>query len=265
MKSSSNNIKELFNLEGKIALVTGGAGYLGEAISFALSESGAEVIVASREEAKCARLARQLPSKAMSMRIDITDDESVKKCAMEVKSKFGKLDILVNNAANVKGGQLLTMSSDDFNATLNGALTGVFRATKVFTPLMSNSKSGTSIINIASMYGMVSPDERNYRLNLKAENPPDYGAAKSGVIQLTRYFACKLAKMNIRVNSISPGPFPNPEKNPKVFIRTLAQKTPLMRVGEPWEIKGAVVFLSSRGSSYITGHNLVVDGGWTTW
>lgn len=255
----------LFDLTGRIALVTGGAGYLGIEMSRGLAGAGATVIIASRDEAKCRNVAMNLPIVGVGMNLDITDDNSVRQCMERIQSQYGKLDILVNNAAEVRGGQMLGMSSEDFNSTINGTLTNVFRMIQVAVPMMKNLEPGASIINIASMYGMVSPDERSYKVKPEAENPPDYGAAKAGVIQLTKYAACKLASLNIRVNAISPGPFPNPQKNSQEFIDVLSKKTPLKRVGEPQEIKGAVVFLASPSSSYITGHNLVIDGGWTIW
>lgn len=261
----NNTINELFNLKGKVALVTGGAGYLGKEISQGLAEAGALVIVASRNATRDQVVGHKSQRRTVAMELDITDDDSVAKCMKKIKLQYGKLDILVNNAAEVTGGNLLKMNSADFNTTINGTLTSVFRMIQAATPLMRDLSAGSAIINIASMYGVVAPDERNYRLHPEAENPPDYGAAKAGVIQLTKYCACKLSSFNIRVNAISPGPFPNPHKNQKKFIDVLAAKTPLRRVGKPWEIKGAVVFLASSSSSYVTGHNLVVDGGWTAW
>lgn len=259
------NITDLFNLTGRVALVTGGAGYLGREISHGLAEAGALVIVASRDEAQCKRVAGELRKRGVAMKLDITDDGSVVECMKKIKLQYGKLDVLINNAAEVKGGKFFEISSENFNATINGTLTSVFRMIRGAVPLMQNLNPGSSVINIASMYGIVSPDERNYKMNPEAENPPDYGAAKAGVIQLTKYCACKLASLNIRVNAISPGPFPNPQKNPKKFIDVLSAKTSLGRVGKAWEIKGAAVFLASSASSYITGHNLVIDGGWTAW
>jgi NAD(P)-dependent dehydrogenase (short-subunit alcohol dehydrogenase family) len=258
-------INNLFNLSGKVALVTGGAGYLGKEISRGLAEAGALVVVASRNKDHCMRFAAELGKSGVAMRIDITDDDSVAECMEKIKLQYGRLDILINNAAEIKGKPFFELSPEDFNGTINGTLTSVFRVIRRAVPLMQNLNLGSSIINIASMYGMVSPDQRNYENNPKAENPPDYGAAKAGVIQITKYCACKLADLNIRVNAISPGPFPNLEKNQGEFVNLLAAKTPLKRIGKPWEIKGAVVFLASSASSYITGHNLAVDGGWTAW
>lgn len=262
---SDPTINDLFDLKGKIGLVTGGYGLLGRAISIGLSEAGATVVVAGRNGSKCLDMARELPVSGAGIELDITNDESVKDCITYVKSEYGKLDILVNNAAQIVGGSLLEMTPSDFNGTLDGTLTSVFRLIQAAVPIMKGIKQGSSIINIASMYGMVSPDYRIYKNLPDVENPPDYGAAKAGVIQLTKYTACKLANLNIRVNSISPGPFPNEDILSQDFIHTLSSRTPMNRTAKPWEIKGSVVFLASGASSYITGHNLVIDGGWTIW
>lgn len=259
-------VDSLFDLKGKIALVTGGSGHLGTAISEALSEAGAQIIIASRDEKKCLEMADKLSNSGIGMKLDITDDKSVADCFSNIKSKFGKLDILVNNAAEFVGGKLLEMSPRDFNRSLEVIVTGVFRMIQAAIPIMQDKATeGTSIINVASMYGIVSPNFRNYVNQPEAESPPSYGAAKAGVIQLTKYSACKLAPLNIRVNSISPGAFPDEKKISHDFINQLASRTPVNRVGKPWEVKGAVIFLAGKASTYVTGHNLVVDGGWTIW
>jgi gluconate 5-dehydrogenase len=130
---------------------------------------------------------------------------------------------------------------------------------------MKENKKG-SIVNIASMYGIVSPDFRAYENDADLLNPPNYGAAKAGIIQLTRYYAVYFAKDDIRVNCVSPGAFPSYDiKKRQNFIKKLSDRIPIGRIGNPEELGGAVVFLSSEASSYITGQNLVVDGGWTAW
>ena len=259
-------VDSLFDLKGKIALVTGGSGHLGSAMSEALSEAGAQVIIASRDEKKCLEMAKKLSNSGIGMKLDITDDKSVADCFSNIKSKFGKLDILVNNAVEFVSGKLLEMNPRDFNRSLDVAVTGVFRMIQAAIPIMQDEdKGGASIINIASMYGIVSPDFRNYANQPEAENPPSYGAAKAGVIQLTKYAACKLAPLNIRINSVSPGAFPDEKKNSPDFIRQLASRTPMNRIGKPWELKGVVVFLAGKASTYITGQNIVIDGGWTVW
>ena len=156
------------------------------------------------------------------------------------------------------------MTVEDWQYGIEGTINGVFRCTKAVLPIMKKNNSG-SIINISSMYGIVSPDPSIYENN-NFNNPPSYGAGKAAIIQFTRYSACYLSKNGIRVNAISPGPFPNQDvqKNHD-FISKLEKKTPIGRIGHPNEIKGAIVFLASNASSYVTGENIHVDGGWTSW
>ena len=131
---------------------------------------------------------------------------------------------------------------------------------------MAAHGQGGSIVNVSSMYGMVSPQPSLYAEHERFHNPPGYGAAKAGLLQFTRYAATHLAAKGIRVNALSPGAFPSPQvQRSEGFVRALEQRVPLGRIGQPEELGGAVVFLLSDASSYMTGHNLVVDGGWTTW
>ena len=182
---------------------------------------------------------------------------------VKMNKKFGRIDILVNNAFFCPWILLEEVSEKQWLEGLDGTINGVFRCTQAVIPYMK--KRGGSIINIASMYGIVSPDPRIYG-NSGQNNPPGYGAGKAAIIQFSKYTACHLAGKNIRVNSISPGAFPNRniQKNKK-FISNLKNKIPLGRIGQPDEIQGAVVFLASDASSYVTGQNVVVDGGWTAW
>ena len=237
------------DLTGKIAVVTGGAGHLGKAMSHALREAGATVIVASREG---------------EVKLDISSMESVEKCFSQILEKHGKIDILVNNAFFCPSDNLETMSEEDWVKGIDGTLNSVFRCTKAVLPTMTGQGSGV-IINISSMYGMVSPDPRIYG-DSGYNNPPSYGAGKAGIIHFTKFCACQLAEKGIRVNSISPGPFPNPDvqKN-SAFVDELCTRVPMGRIGQPEELGPLVVFLASDASSYITGANIPVDGGWTAW
>jgi NAD(P)-dependent dehydrogenase (short-subunit alcohol dehydrogenase family) len=164
---------------------------------------------------------------------------------------------------------MLTASAEDFIAAYDVAVVGAFRcmaAGKILLSTAAHEIGHASVINIASMYGIVSPDQRVYD-SPQLTNPPFYGSAKAALLQLTRYAACEYAKDRIRVNAISPGPFPRPEvrvNNPELH-RLLCARTPLGRTGEPEELRGAAVFLASDAASYITGANLRVDGGWTAW
>ena len=156
------------------------------------------------------------------------------------------------------------MSEEDWETGINGTINGVFRCTREVIPIMEKNGEG-SIINISSMYGKVSPDPSIYEES-GFNSLPNYGAGKSAIIQYTKYLACHLAKKRIRVNSVSPGLFPKEEvqKNVK-FINQLKKKVPMDRIGLPDELKGTIIFLASNASSYITGENILVDGGWTSW
>lgn len=262
------NIHELFSLSGNVAVVTGGAGHLGFSISEALAEAGAEVYIASRDEEKCKQAAsilqQRLDTKVVGTHIDISSSKSVTDCFERIESRAGKINILVNNASFSTDGKLNEISEHDWSKGIDGTINGVYRTTKAIVPIMSHNKGG-SIINIASMYGTVSPDPSIYG-DSGYDNPPNYGAGKAAIIQFTRYMACHFAKEGIRVNAISPGPFPSPEvQENKQFISNLEKKTPLGRIGLPYELKGIVVFLASAASSYVTGQNIHVDGGWTSW
>lgn len=259
----------MFSLKGKVALVTGGAGYLGTAISEALAQYGSKLVIASRNAEHCKRLARQLTKdygiEARGVELDMCSHASVIQCMEIVHNEMGSIDILINNASSGKPSIGIEEVSDaDWLNGLDGTINGVFRCTKAVIPYMKKNKYGV-IINISSMYGIVSPDSRIYG-DSGYNNPPDYGAGKAAIIQFTRYSACHLACDGIRVNAISPGPFPSAEvqKN-KTFISNLENRVPLRRIGKPDDLKGAVVFLASDASIYVTGQNIVVDGGWTVW
>ncbi len=253
------NVLDSFKLDGKVAVVTGGYGHLGKAMSMALKEAGAEVFIAGRDKEKFLNAFGDANFEFVEM--DILKTESIRKAFKSIASKNGKIDILINNAVNLKWGDAF-MDDETWNSGVDGVLNSVFRCIREVVGFM---KDGGSIVNISSMYGIVSPDFRIYEGYEKYTNPPHYGAAKAGVIQLTKYYAVKLAP-TIRVNCISPGPFPSKEvQKSKGFIENLKNRVPLKRIGKPDELKGAVLFLASDASSFITGHNLIVDGGWTIW
>jgi NAD(P)-dependent dehydrogenase (short-subunit alcohol dehydrogenase family) len=263
----STNDQILFK---KKALIIGGAGYLGSEITKIFLDHGAEIIIASRSEEKIMSFIASLDSSIdrdrVSMKVvDITSDESVNELTEYVDQKFkGHLDILVNSGWSGKKNSLKSISMKDWNYDIEVCLTGVFRTIKNMIPLLQRSEG--NILNIASMYGQVAPDYRIYD-DEKFVNPPSYGAAKAGVIQLTKYLASFLAEDKVRVNCISPGPFPFPEtqsENPD-FIERLSAKTPLGRIGQPHEIAGASLLLCSSLGSYINGQNISIDGGWTSW
>ncbi len=265
MESTRNRI---FNLEGKTAVVTGGAGYLGKAISEGLAEAGANVYIVSPNEMKCIGLAEKIAKKTAATcfgkYIDIRKEASIKKCFQEIFEAAGSIDILVNNAAFSSTGKLVTMSEEDWLRGMDGTINGTFRCTKAVLPYMMDQKKG-SIINMSSMYGIVSPNPEVYG-DSGMDNPANYGAGKAAINQFTRYIACHYGKHGIRANTVSPGPFPNQSVQANTnFIKHLEEKNPLGRIGKPEDLKGIMVFLASAASAYITGENISVDGGWTAW
>lgn len=264
------HVMEMFSLEGNTAIVTGGSGHLGSAMSEALAEAGANVVIASRNEKKCSDLAQSLNEnygiKSIGLELDISSRKMIRDCFKKACEMMGSINILINNAAFVANEDSEWTKQKHWERGIEGTIGGVFVCTQEILQYFDHDRNGySSIINIASMYGLVSPDPNIYG-DSGLDNPPIYGAGKAAIIQFTRYTACHLASLGVRVNCISPGPFPNPEiQNNHMFISNLERKVPLGRIGQPHELKGAVVFLASRASSYITGHNLVVDGGWTAW
>jgi gluconate 5-dehydrogenase len=254
----------LFDLTGRVAVITGGYGHLGIAMTNALTDHFANVVVAGKNQSKFHERFEK-NDRLKFIETDITSTDSIKNMFQTIEKSFGHLDILINNAHTTKGAGQEMISDEDWSYTMEGVLGSVHKCIREGLPLLKKSNHG-KIINIASMYGIVSPDFKVYEGIEQFTNPPHYGAAKAGIIQLTKYFASQLGPLNIQVNSISPGPFPSKEVQDAspLFIERLSKKTMLQRVGKPQDISGAVILLSSSGSDFITGHNLVVDGGWTS-
>jgi gluconate 5-dehydrogenase len=261
-----DTIAELFDLQDRVALVTGGAGHLGTRISEALAEAGATVVIASRNLTNCRRLAKEIAGwggSALAVKLDVTDDASTKACLAEVRKRCARLDVLVNNAFSTAAKAGGEVNPRHFNRTLNGCLTSAFRVTAAALPLLRSSEHA-SVINVSTMYALVSPDPATYE-GTGFASAIGYGEAKAGMLQLTRRMATDLGPEGVRVNAISPGPFPNPEtRRSRKFMKRLADRCVLGRYGHPVEIKGAALFLASDASSFVTGHNLMVDGGWTS-
>ena len=229
-------------------------------------EADATVIVCGRDKNKYHNaFGKQNGPNISFAETDICSTASIKDAFRNIQQTHGSIDILVNNAFYSKANSPESMTDEEWNYGIDGTLSSVFRCKREIIPYMKKAKKG-NIINISSIYGLVSPDFRIYESNPEFFNPPNYGAAKAGVIRLTRYYAAYLAKYNIRVNCIAPGPFCSFEaQKKKDFVKNLSQKVPMGRIGNPDELKGTVVFLASDASSYITGQNISVDGGWTIW
>jgi NAD(P)-dependent dehydrogenase (short-subunit alcohol dehydrogenase family) len=269
---SPPTVQELFCLRDKAALITGGARNLGYDMAFALAEAGADVAITSRTLEAAARSAACIAGctgrRAIGFRCDVRDEKDVSVLVEEVMKHFGKIDILVNNAGNVvsapETAQIEDRPFDQWRETLAVNLDGVFLCSKAVTARsMLQARSGV-IINIASTAGLVGKDRRIYRGTGMGGATLDYHAAKGGVIAMTRDMAVYLASYGIRVNAISPGGFWRGHSD--TFTRQYSDLVPMARMGiDGKEIKGAVVFLASEASSYITGVNLPVDGGLTAW
>lgn len=261
----------MFRLDEKVALVTGG-GWLGAPMVSSLCQAGAHVIFIGRQREPLAQLKEQLNRDGLSseyLQADITSERDMSALIQLIKRKFGRLDIIVNNAhMGISSGTGLDAPPEAFADAVMGSVSPIWRIITGSLDLLKTAvaiNGDASIINIASMYGSVSPDPTVYTSSSEPFNPPYYGSAKSGVIQLTKWLATHLGDKGIRVNAISPGPFPQGDKTQTApeFTRRLSKKTALGRTGSRQEIGGAVVFLAGPQASFITGIDLPVDGGWT--
>jgi NAD(P)-dependent dehydrogenase (short-subunit alcohol dehydrogenase family) len=273
-------IQEKFDLKGRAAVVTGGAGLLGVEFCKTLAEAGASVAVVDINDAGAQKVAGTLTkggTKARGFGTDITDPHSVDEMVSAVLSEFGRLDILVNSAAldpkfdpdavnkGITPGSFEDYPLDQWNAALNVNLTGTFLVTQACVkPMLNNGRKG-SIINICSTYGLNGPDQRIYVKDGKrvAYKPVYYTVTKAGVMGFTKYLAAYYAGTEIRVNALTPGGVFN--NHEEYFVKNYSAKTILGRMARSDEMNGALLFLASDASSYMTGNNVVVDGGWTAW
>lgn len=260
------NVLDSFKLDGKVAIVTGGCGWLGHAMVDALSEAGAKVYVAGTSIEKFHTVYGDKSPFAF-ISIDILDSSSIINAFKQVFDKEKRIDVLVNDAASITCGGKKPEEIDDamWLSTMEGVAGSVFKCIREVVPYME--KTGGSIVNIASMYGIVSPNLSMYDdVCAPYLNPVAYGAGKAAVVQMTKYFGAYLVGKGIRVNSISPGTFPSSKvQENKEFVRRLSEKNPANRIGLPDDIKGTVLYLCSDASRYVIGQNIMVDGGWTIW
>ena len=261
---------KMFRLDNKVAIVTGGAGLFGKPISMALAEAGAQVIVASRDESKCKEYAASIRSKnfnAEGMFLDLSDENSILEFTESINDKYGRIDILVNNAVSREGlKDLEEVSKKEWEAAQNINSTGMILLTQAVIKLMRKQRSG-NIINIGSIQGSVGPNFPVYG-NTGMTSPINYTYDKWAMVGFTKWIANYYGKFNIRANCISPGGYgPGVAKmiGKNEFVENYKRLTPLGRFAEDEDIKGPVVFLASEASAFITGHNLLVDGGWTSW
>ena len=265
----------LFSLENKTALVTGALGLIGRQHCHALNDSGANVIVCDLDEDKCIEFASELGPNAIGISADITEQDSVKQLCKESESVFGQIDILVNNAAINDMFESPALASEQskfenypielWKRSIDVNITGMFNCCQVIGTGMASRNYG-SIINIASTYGVVAPDQALYideNGTQKFYKSASYPVTKGAVISFTRFLAAYWGKNGVRVNTLSPGGVENHQD--EFFILSYSKKTPLGRMAKPSDYKGALIFLASDASSYMTGANLIVDGGFTIW
>lgn len=258
-------ILDRFSLKGRVALITAGAGRLfGSSLTTGLAEAGATVITASRSLAANEEFAaglREAGHDAHGMQVDITDTASITALRDAVMDRFGRLDVLVNSALSRAGhgGGFEEQTPEDWAASAAGDMVGLFALSKAFVPDMVRQGRG-SIINISSIYGVVSNDPGLYE-GTPMRQPPSYTFVKGGMIQFTRYLAAYYSRHGVRANCISPGGYFDGQ--PEAFVTSYCRRVPVGRMMGHEDVQGAVVFLASDASAYVTGHNLVVDGGWT--
>lgn len=259
-------VQQLFDLSGRVALISGASGWLGGAMAEALAEAGASVVVASRDARRGAKAASGLPTvkgiRHHSVVLDHLDNASVQSGFDAAVEAAGNVDILINNGHAADGHDLVDVDADQFNRVLANASGWFLLARHLHDHVVRRGVAG-SIVNIGSMYGQVASYPDTYR-DLCGASPVSYHALKGGIIQMTRHLAVYWARDRVRVNCLSPGPFPA-STAPQGLAERLEEKSPMGRMGRPHELKGALLLLASDAGSYITGQNVTVDGGWTAW
>lgn len=268
-----NNIINKFSLSEKVAVVTGALGLLGKQHCRALSEAGAIVIVCDLDRVKCDEFAKELPGIAHGFQLDVTVKNCIQNLKTFIQHRYGRLDILINNAAindmfenknaAFENSKFENYPVEMWDKSIKVNLTGMFLCSQMLGKLMFERKQG-SIINIASTYGVVAPDQKLYTRPDGSQpffKSPVYSVTKGAVIAFTKYLAAYWGNSGIRVNTLSPGGVENGQE--EYFIKKYSDKTPLGRMAKADDYKGAIIYLASDASAYVTGANLIVDGGWT--
>lgn len=265
------SIQKLMNLTGRVALITGGAGHIGRAIAQGLAEVGANIVLVDINKESLDLTKAQIEEKyevnVLPLLVNMESTDEIQSISASVEKKFGKLDIIVNNAAFV-GDSGLTgwvtdfekQELDTWRRAIEVNLTAPFAIVQSCADLLKKSGTG-SVINISSIYGIVGPDLSLYE-NTSMGNPAAYAASKGGLTQLTRWLSTVLAP-DVRVNTITPGGVAR--NQPQSFTEKFVERTPLKRMATEEDFKGAAVYLASDLSAYVTGQNIVVDGGWSVW
>lgn len=261
-------LEKMFNVKDKIIVITGGLGLLGTEYAVTILNSGAKIVVLDNKELSAEHELKKYESNDnfKFYQVSILERVSVEKILKDITDSWGVPSVLINNAALdfIPGKSAAAESFEDYslekwNAVLAVNLTGMLICCQVFGGAMAKNKGG-SIINISSTYGLVSPDQRIYNNFIK---PVSYSVTKSGVLNLTRYLATYWGDKNVRVNTLSPGGVFNNQDSS--FVEKYNNKVPLKRMARKDEYNGAILFLASDASSYMTGANLIIDGGWTAW
>jgi NAD(P)-dependent dehydrogenase (short-subunit alcohol dehydrogenase family) len=267
--SAGNRSNDVFDLTGSVSIVTGGCGLLGPRLAEILAGYGSRVVLVDSDAKPCEDAASNLGSSVIAIPCDITRKESVDAMVQQVMDKFGRIDVLVNNAAKKSPNFYAPLEDfplSDWNEVMAVNVTGVFLCCQSVGRRMVERASG-SIINIASIYGIVGPDPRIYEgsefRGVKIGTPPVYSASKGAVLALTRHLATHWGARGVRANAITPGGVASGQN--ETFVRRYSERVPLGRMARPDDLHGALLFLASPASRYVTGHNLIVDGGWTAW
>lgn len=267
----SITIREMFDLTDQVAVITGGARHLGYDMADVLAEAGCHLVITSRQAAQAEAAAEQLRATrqrdVLPLAVDVTHPAQVKALAEKALAFKGRVDILINNAGGSPGpgSSLFGRKPEEIQELIAVNLLGTLYCCQEFGRIMVNQRRG-KIINIASVAGLIGRDRRMYeRVGMRGQ-PVDYAAAKGGIIGLTRDVAAVLAPHGVYVNCISPGGFARENLSPD-FVKAYSDRTPLGRMGQQGsaDLKGATLFLASRASDYVVGHNLVVDGGFSIW
>lgn len=265
-----NNIylEKIFGLAGKTVIITGGSGLLGREFCKGVALAGGHPIVVDLDQKICDEIACDLTAstgmKSLGVEADVTDTASVNRMVRAVIDEFGTVDVLVNNAQYKSPGFFARFEEfpvEDWDAVMAVNMRGMFLCSQVAGKQMLIQEDGV-IINLASTYGVVAPDHRIYP-GTGLGCPAVYSASKGGVIMFTKYLATYWADKNIRVNAITPHGIYNQHED--LFVQNFSSRSPIGRMCNKEEVVGALLYLASDASSYVTGHNLIVDGGWTTW